>query len=224
MLPKSARKWIIFSLAIQPLWSLPLAFLFGSKWLSDEDTSSVFDGPAAAGVNKSNALIFGAIGIISLLILLVVLFRWAKGDRRAKRLRDRGQRAPGVIRDISRTNTRINGRPLMRMTVEVRPPSGAPFAFDVKTLTPAPAGTQVTVAYDPSKPHKAVILDDLNVGFAQAQAARVAQAWANHPGAFGAGFGQAQTPFEPSPFGQQPQQPFANGQVPGAFGSFQERR
>ncbi|GIH94444.1 hypothetical protein ACFFMN_18620 [Planobispora siamensis] len=98
----------------------------------------------------------GGIAVVATIVLAAV-FR-AK-DRRRRFLIEHGLRAPGVVTEVSATSSRINGRRLMRMHVSV--PEVPGLAFRQITFNPVPAGTGVTVAYDPQDLCGGVVTDDL---------------------------------------------------------------
>ena len=98
--------------------------------------------------------VFGVVAVVATLLMAAFLSR---SDRRRAFLREHGLRAPGVVTAVSGTPSRINGRALMRLHVEV--PEVPGLAFRQLTFDPLPEGTAVTVAYDPENLRRGVLVE-----------------------------------------------------------------
>lgn len=83
-----SRRAVLFSVAVQIVWSAPLALFFGYKWLARDEadaswecrTRNSYDATCYSGetTNMVLTLVFGGIAVLAVVILLVLLVR---GDR-----------------------------------------------------------------------------------------------------------------------------------------------
>ncbi|GAA1023173.1 hypothetical protein Aple_052040 [Acrocarpospora pleiomorpha] len=168
-MPRKARFWIVFAILIQVLWSLPLGGYFAYRWLAFDDPDNSFTCQDSRGrvstcvegetTNMIVGIVFLTIGLIMLGVALWLAVRWIKRGRREDHLRQHGIPARAVVTQAMATGTRVNGRPLYRLTLQVPDVPGLEFRH--RTMNPVPAGTTLTVAYDPADPADPVLLDDL---------------------------------------------------------------
>lgn len=165
-MPRSARVTIVLVILLQVAWSLPLALVMGGKWLTtDEPDVSYGCGTATCysgeGTWRLMALLFGGISVIATIILLLVLTSWGRTAARRRRLLETGLQVPGLLVDIEATGTRINGRPVCRYVFESRVVS-PPVRATQKGMAALPVGTRVTLAYDPTDPARAILVETMD--------------------------------------------------------------
>lgn len=165
-MPRSARITIVLVILLQVAWSLPLALVMGSKWLTtDEPDVSYRCGTATCysgeGSWRLMALLFGGISVIATTILLLVLTSWARTAARRRQLLETGLQVPGLLVDIEATGTRINGRPVRKYVFESRVVS-PPVRVTQKGMAELPMGARVTLAYDPADPTRAILVETMD--------------------------------------------------------------
>ena len=107
----------------------------------------------ADGTTRS---LFGLVGLAPLLfagIGLAFLFFGGRGVLRRRRLYVWGQSATGRVLSVTTTNTRVNGRPLLRTRYSFDSTSG-PTEGSMDWLIAPREGAVVAVLYDPNDPKR----------------------------------------------------------------------
>ncbi|TVR01704.1 MAG: hypothetical protein EA398_09160 [Deltaproteobacteria bacterium] len=129
-----------------------------------DKTPSLFDRLSAV-LDTEVGLTFAIIGASFLFsgVVIVFVLVWLRRMFNPAVLRT-GTPAPGVIRTVEITGTRINGVFVYRFEVEVTPREGDPFRAWVRRPVPphesmhAVPGQPVTVRYNPERPQKEIAL------------------------------------------------------------------
>jgi hypothetical protein len=127
----------------------------GQKLAVDYDP----DNPALARVRGQRASFFGLFILIPVFFAavgaVILLFGVLKLLAR-RRLYVHGQAVLAQVQSVHATNTRINGRPLMRVEYSYEGSLG-PCQGSDSLATPPAAGARVWVLFDPAQPERSVI-------------------------------------------------------------------
>ena len=129
-----------------------------------DKTPSLFDRLSAL-LDTEVGMTFAIIGASFLFsgVVIVFVLVWLRRMLNPAVLRQ-GTPAPGVIRTVEVTGTRINGVFVYRFEVEVTPKEGDPFRAWVRRPIPphegmlAVPGQPVTVRYNPERPQKEIAM------------------------------------------------------------------
>jgi len=154
-MPLSQRLRTISRLAFFLLW-IPFITLFIGMAGMPNGSYDFAELPLLARVSLIGMGLFGGAAII----LLLASFGLGSLSNRA--VLARGLPAEAAILEIADTGTTINNDPLVRLTLEVRPPGGPPFQAHTERVIPRlqipqiQPGAIVHVMYDPAS--KAVAL------------------------------------------------------------------
>jgi hypothetical protein len=165
------RKWMLIALGVQPLWALPVGGVLVWRWLAYDDenrryvctgqpgvTATCFEGDTT---NMVLGLLYSTIGVTLLAVLVGMLVRWRRADRRQEALRERGRRTTAVITRVTATSVILGGKRVYRVRGEV--PTVPGLMLDERTDHPLPLGTRLTVAYDPANPTELAVVDERSV-------------------------------------------------------------
>ncbi|WP_157556114.1 SHOCT domain-containing protein [Herbidospora yilanensis] len=147
-MPKGARVWIGLSVGLQLIWSLPLAVFMYVLWTN-----------GGARANLTMSVVFGTVSLAVVVALALTIAAWRRTDARERALRETGLRAEAVVTDVVPTGVRVNNQLMYRLIGHV--PDVPGMELRQSTMWPVPPGTRLTVAYNPDRPGRPLVLDDL---------------------------------------------------------------
>ncbi len=106
---------------------------------------------------------FGIFPVVFPLIGLLFIIRGIRKGIKANRLLTLGEQTTGKLKSKERTNTKVNKKPVYKLTFEFKTPEGMTYETMVKTHETGKLEDEAEepLLYDPMRPSYAVMLDDL---------------------------------------------------------------
>ncbi len=106
---------------------------------------------------------FGIFPVVFPLIGLLFIIRGIRKGIKANRLLTLGEQTTGKLKSKERTNTKVNKKPVYKLTFEFKTPEGMTYETMVKTHETGKLEDEAEepLLYDPMRPAYAVMLDDL---------------------------------------------------------------
>ena len=155
--PRTLRRagWLAFTM----MW-IPFGLLMVAMMKLPSGSYAWAELPEAVRASILGVAGFGAMAMLLLFGSLVV------GWRQSRYVLAHGLPATAIIRSVSDTGATVNENPVVRLTLEVQPPSGRSFEASVEKLVSrlqvhqlAP-GAQVAVKYDPGTQRVALVSNE----------------------------------------------------------------
>lgn len=115
------------------------------------------------GMRQKPVGLFGIFPVVFPMIGLLFIIRGIKKGIKANRLLTLGEQTTGKLKSKERTNTKVNKKPVFKLTFEFNTPEGMTYETLVKTHETGKLEDEAEepLLYDPVLPSYAVMLDDL---------------------------------------------------------------